>query len=192
MRTFVAILIVALAVTPVFAGENPNVRLFMSGSDVDYVDQIAVPAGVPFDMYLIADCLDTGLRAVAVTATHAIPGFPAGVPAYLLAGTNVIGGFNDPTGWAMAWADCEYPDPVTGFLVIARVPYFASGAGAVTLSAHPTQAYKAVGCDFIADQYCIFQNFGVGMAPSPGDEGCDCDPNPVEDSTWGSIKSLYR
>ncbi len=190
MRTILAFVIVALMVSPVFADENPNVRLFMSGSSTEAVDYMEVPMGT-VDFYLLADCMDTGLRAVALTLTIDVSGM-LGVATFPLAGTQQLGGINNVDGWALAWTDCEYGDSVTGILHIATIPYGAYGAGSAVITAHPSQAFKATGCNFISDQYCVYQNLGVGETAPAGDEDCECEGVPVEDSTWGTIKSLYR
>ncbi|MBD3366773.1 MAG: hypothetical protein GF405_01210 [Candidatus Eisenbacteria bacterium] len=191
MRVVYAALIVVVVAGFAWADENPNGRVFVTADPDSHVSQIDVPAGVPFNIYLVVDCIDTGLRGVAVTMLHDIPGFPAGVPVYLNDGTQTVGGFNDPAGWAIAWADCEYPDPATGMLPVVEIPYFASGPGSVTLSAHPTDGKITLDCGYLEDPYCILQNLGVGEAPPAGDAECTCD-NPVEASTWGGIKALYQ
>ncbi len=188
MKHVIILLAVAVFAVTAYADENPNVRVFLTGATGDYVDQIDVPSGVPFNVYLAADQINTGLRGVAVTMLHNIPGFPAGVPVYIPAGTNAIGGFNDPNGWAMAWANCEPADPVTGILTIAEIPYFASGPGQIWIDPHPSDGYKTIDCNNVADFYCVLQNFGVGMEAPEG----TCEVSPVENDTWGSIKGLYR
>ena len=192
MRTIPAFLIVALLVTPAFAGMNPDVRLFLTGDSEDYVDQIPVPMPwtAPIHIYLVADGLDEGLTGVAMTLMINFPEYVAGPPV-LLPGAYTIGDINDVDGYAIAWSPCAYPDPVTGFLVIADIAWSGGGspaAGTAVLTAHPTETYKATDCSTVADQYCIFQNLGVGCEPPEG----NCEVSPVEDSTWGSIKSLYR
>jgi hypothetical protein len=184
-------MVVLVAVGAAYAGENPDVRVFLTSDCDEIVDQIDVPSGAPFNYYLAADCLNTGLRAVAVTVTIDIPGFPAGTPTYLLPGTNAIGNPGEVGGWAMAWASCEYPDPLTDILCIVQVPYFATGAGTITLSAHPSDGQLTIDCEFAEDVYCIANNFGVGMEPPAGDDDCTCE-SPVEAGSWGQIKALYR
>ncbi|MBD3366775.1 MAG: hypothetical protein GF405_01220, partial [Candidatus Eisenbacteria bacterium] len=70
MKTIVACLMAVVLVVPAFADDNPDGRVFVSGAIDSNVDQIDVPAGVPFNMYLAVDCLDDGLRGVAVTMLH--------------------------------------------------------------------------------------------------------------------------
>ena len=192
MKSILAFLLVALLVTPVFAGENPGVRLFMTADSEDYVDYIDVPGTTqPVPFYLVADCLETGATAVAMTLTNTVPGWQGGAFTYL-PGALTIGGVNDPAGFSLAWADCEYPDPITGFLVIGTFPWCCTGPGTWVITPHPTETRKLTDCDKVADQYCVYQNVGVGVTAPAGDEGCECEVSPVEDSTWGTIKSLYK
>lgn len=189
-RYILVIVAVLVAALPAMADENPNARLFFTFDSTGYSNEIASPPDPnPFNMYLCLDELSTGARAVALTATCTIGGFSAGVPTYPIAGTNVIGAFNSPSGWAIAWANCEAVDAGTGILVVAQVPWFYTGDGTVTITAHPTETHKVIGCNFVADQYCTYQNLGVGVTPPPGDEGCD---SPVEAESWGAIKAMFR
>jgi hypothetical protein len=194
-RVVLVALAVLLAVAPAIAGQNPDVRLFLTGSNTDFVDQVAVPFPYqPIHIYLVADCLGTGVTAVATTVTFNFPGYTAGDPVYADPAALAIGGINDAAGWSIAFTECFYPDPVTKFLVIADI-FWSMGeapvAGTAVLSAHPTQAKKITGCDVIADQYCIYQNLGIGTAPPAGEEPCDCEV-PVDNQTWGAIKAMYR
>ena len=44
----------------------------------------------------------------------------------------------------------------------------------------------------VVNLYCVWLNGGVGGATPPaGDVGCEAN-TPVEDSSWGNIKALYR
>jgi hypothetical protein len=87
----------------------------------------------------------------------------------------------------------------TGFVAcIAVIQYlYLGGPGTLNLLPHgleqPGTGREVLDCEFASDFYCIYANLGVSVPPEPGEDGCDCEPpQPVEDSTWGGIKSLYR
>ncbi len=74
----------------------------------------------------------------------------------------------------------------------ARLSLEYSGQpGDVIIADHPSWPRWVVDCDTELDYYCIGTHGGVGKAPVPGEWGC-FSSTPVESTTWGSIKALYR
>jgi hypothetical protein len=187
----IALMVLALAV-PAFAGENPNVRAFVSftGACPDpYVHYTATTSGL-VDCYLVLDCLGGGVRTVSLTWTTSGFGM-AFAPTYLLPDAQVIGGPDNPAdGWVIASPECTYENEC-GVVVVLNQPYFVSAAGTIELGANPVDGKMVVDCNFDADFFCVFQNGGLGMTAPAGDVDCEA-ASPVEDATWGSIKSLYR
>lgn len=192
-----ALAIVALAATA-FAGQNPDIRIYLDADPNNQIHEIHPNASESFDVYVCLDCFGAGggTRGTAFLLVRTFGGFK-------LAQTSLLGGLDfgdaevDP-GWTLAaGADCVYPD-ADGVVCIGVVQYLYTGvAGTLTLLPHglvePGTGREALDCDFASDFYCIFANLGVSMPPEPGDPDCDClPPVPVEDSSWGGIKALYR
>jgi hypothetical protein len=63
--------------------------------------------------------------------------------------------------------------------------------GDILILDHPDFPRWVVDCNDQVDSYCVFINGGVCKDPVDGEEGCD-GVVPVEASSWGGIKALYR
>ncbi len=187
----ISLMIVALAI-PAFAGTNPDVALFLT---TDATGATAVNTHDPGDFYVYV-CFDGfgaggGMLGAAFTLSKTFSG-------YQLEANNLLGGLavgSPDAGWAIATAgDCAMP--VGGVVVAASLHYLATGVGTITVLPHPTDGAAVADCNNDLDFFCVHSveangvsgNFGVGMDAPNG----DCLPNPVEDSSWGSIKALYR
>jgi hypothetical protein len=198
-RLLIAVAILAFAAAA-YAGMNPDIRIYLDVDPPNVVNEIHPDASATFNVYVCLDCFGegSGTRGTAFLLQRTFTGFK-------LSQTSLMGGLDfgdaevDP-GWTIAaGADCVYPDPTSGAACIAVVQYlYLGGPGTLTLLPHglvqPGTGREALDCDFNSDYYCIYGNLGVSMPPEPGEPDCDCpEPgNPVEDSTWGAIKSLYR
>jgi hypothetical protein len=194
-KVLIALMVLALAV-PVFAGENPRARAFISFDPScetgPYVHQTDICSGF-VDIYLVVDCLDGGVRLVSVLWQTSGFGSPM-MPDYTVFHATAQGaGGPDNTviGWAISAPDCVYPNEC-GIVVIVRQQYYAAAPGTVDILPNPVDGKMIVDCNFDADVYCVLSNGGICMAPNPGDPDCDCAPTAVEDATWGSIKALYQ
>lgn len=106
----------------------------------------------------------------------------------LLPGDLAIGSWD--TGIAMASTQCmEGP-----FVQVARLDVFYSGVpGTVTILPHPTWDTWVDDCGKkrTVHYFCVAGNGGIGMDPPAGDVGCDLN-TPVDETSWGSIKAMYR
>jgi hypothetical protein len=185
-------MVLAMAV-PAFAGQNPNIRAFISFAPTcpdPYVHRTEVCSGL-VNCYFVLDNFgpDGGMRQVSMTWTTT--GFGMAFAAvYNLPGAQVIGGPDNQTGvgWVVSGDSCVYPNEC-GIVVVLNQPYFVTGPGTITITPNPVDGTLVTDCDFDADFYCVLANGGLCMDPPAG----DCPPpSPVEDSTWGSIKALYR
>ena len=192
----IALMVLAMSV-PAFAGQNPDIRAFIS-FDPDcvtgpYVHRTEVTSGL-VDCYIVFDCFgpDGGMRQFSTTFTTTGFGM-AFAMVHFLPGAQVIGApDNQVLGLVVSGDDCVYPNEC-GIVVALNQPYFVQAPGTITLTPNPIDGALVTDCLFAADFYCVLANGGLGMDPPPGDDPCDCEPpSPVEDSTWGSIKSLYR
>ncbi len=195
MRYMVAVLLVViLGVVPAMAGENLNSKMFVTFADTSTVatyqeiedgrriDPVAYTA---FDAYfgLLDYYCFTGI-SFKVENTPGMSSPAAYEP--LLPGGLAIGGFE--TGVTVVSSECVVAEPV----VVAVGHYFYLNLpGDIMIVDHPDFPRWVVDCNDQVDFYCLWQNGGVGMDPTPGDAECFGDV-PVEASTWGVIKSLYR
>jgi hypothetical protein len=194
-RALLSLFLVAFIALPVFAGQNPNLRIFLDADPPTMTSEIHPDASATFNVYVCVDCFGAngGTRGTAFLLQRTFTGFK-------LSQTSLMGGLDfgdaetDP-GWTLAaGADCVYPD-ATGVACIAVIQYlYLGGAGTLDLLPHglvqPGTGREVLDCDFASDFYCISGNLGVSVPPNPG-ESCPCG-SPVEDATWGNIKSLYR
>ena len=198
----IALLIVALAV-PVFAAQNPDIRVYLDfDAEGAGVHQMANPGMFePFDVYVVLDCFgdgggtrglgftferDADLNAIIGTPVNFLGGLSNGNPE---SPTASDGGCN-----MLAGADCVYPD-ANGVVVCGKVPYtYGMGAGYIKIGPNEISGRQVLDCDFADDDlFCVYAHCAIDEAPPAGDPDCDCEPpSPVEDSTWGSIKALYR
>jgi hypothetical protein len=193
-RALIALMVLALAV-PAFAGQNPDVRAFVTfvkDCPDPYVHRTDTVSGL-VNIYLLLDCFgeDGGIRTVSLTWTTTGFGM-AFAPTYYLVGAQVIGGPDNATdGWVIAAPNCTYPNEC-GVVPILNQPYFVMGPGTVTLGPNPVDGQMVVDCNFDFDLFCVLANGGVGMPAPEGDLDCECPIVPVEDKSWGGIKALYR
>jgi hypothetical protein len=197
MKVLIALMVLAIAV-PAFAGTNPNIRAFVTFDPADYVHSTyPAPGFVP--TYICVDCFGeggglTGFSAIVRNTWGGFVGGSADVTIFHPNAQTVIGAPDNVTdGWVVAAPECVLPGP-EGIICIANIPYYYLGTpGEVLIEASPVDGKATVDCNNDLDFFCVLSNGGVGMEPvTPGDEDCDCNPNPVEDNTWGGIKALYR
>ncbi|MFH1502763.1 MAG: hypothetical protein ABIG03_06920 [Candidatus Eisenbacteria bacterium] len=179
MRTFVIVLMVLAVAAGALAGQNPNIRAFVSfDASCDtgpYVHEVSLTSGI-LNSYLILDCFSVsgGMRQVSLTWTTTWFGIPL-APTYYLPGAQAIGGPDDQAvGWVISGNECVYPNEC-GIVVVLLQPYFVVGPGTITLSPNPIDGTLVTDCNFAADYYCIAANGGIGMTPPPGDQDCDCN-----------------
>jgi hypothetical protein len=199
MKALIIALVVLVMAVPAFAGQNPNLAIYL---DLD----TATPAGenticpAPNSTFNVYVCFDGfgdggGLLGAALMFNRTFGGFK-------LTQTNMLGGLSfgdvETEGWAItSGANCAYPD-VNGVLVAAVVNYLYLGTpGMISIIDHPVDGHSAADCNNDLDFWCIHSllshdvsgNLGVCMDAPDGN--CP-EISPVEESSWGSIKALYR
>ncbi|MBD3348673.1 MAG: hypothetical protein GF400_05710 [Candidatus Eisenbacteria bacterium] len=202
MKVLIALMVLALAV-PAFAGENPNVRAFVTMDPADYVHTAMPASGDIVNTYLCFDCFgdpavegDGGLTGVSLVLDFLCGGFTAGSADVTIFHPNaqtVVGGPDDvDNGWVIAAPECVVPGP-SDIICVGMIPWYYLGPGEIQILPSPADGKATVDCNNDLDFFCVLSHGALGVdVTTPGDPDCDCPVSPVEDSTWGAIKSLYR
>ena len=192
-RALFALMAVAFAV-PAFAADNPDIVLGLDAEPPMHVSYIEPAAYEEFNVYVVLSCFGGGggTRGVGILFDRTFAAVKTGQ-------TNLLGGLDmgdvEQDGWSLvAGAECVYPAPETNYVVAGYVSYlFLGGPGTITVLPHPVSGREVLDCNDIPDYFCVYSNFGVlEPAPEPEADCFFCEPSPVEDASWGAIKSLYR
>jgi hypothetical protein len=196
MRNLLAILtVVALAVTAT-AGMNPQVNAYISFDPAGdpLVNAVAPAPYTTVSAYVTLGCVEGGMTTISFLINNVMAQCP-GVMATqafvnLLPGDLAIG--NAFTGGiTLASTECMAMDPV----VVGRVDcFYLGGACCIQILDHADYPRWVVDCQDpgVVDYYCLAGHGSVGGAVCPDGEVCPCGGVPVEDTTWGGIKALYR
>ena len=186
MRTLLAFLLVVAIAVPAFAGDNPSVRLYVDFDPGMYIHRVDPAMYTAFDAYFMLDCF-TGITGVSFMVSNT-PGMSSPA-AYepLLPGGLAIGGFE--TGVTVVSSECVVVEPVA---VAVGHYFYLNLPGDIMIVDHPDFPRWVVDCNDQVDPYCVFMHGGVAKDAIVGDPGCDGVINPVENSSWGGIKALYR
>lgn len=194
-HVLVAIVILAVAI-PAFAGENPNAVVFVTfdpACPAPYNHVIPFSGAGMVDSYVCVGGFGEGggIRALSFSMVASAMLSPM-LPDYSVFDATAQGSGGPGGGdWLIGASVCVYPNEC-GIVTVVRQPFFAMGAGTITIGPSSVDGKMVVDCQFDADQFCVCANGAIGMDPVLGDEDCQCEGSPVEPSTWGSIKSLYR
>jgi len=197
MRLFVALLMVAAMAAPAFAGDNPQVYAYISFDPAgdETMNAVAPAAFTTVDAYFCLGCIDGGMTTVSFALNDAVAGCP-GVMATqsfvnLMPGGLAIGDPFDGVGTTIASTECMTMDPV---IVGYGTYFYLGGACCIEIVDHAEYPRWVVDCQEpgVVDYYCLAGHGSVGDAVCPDGEECPCGGSPVEDATWGGIKSLYR
>ncbi len=192
MKTAMLVLVlVALISTPAFAGENPDIQIYLEIDPPNFIHEIHPEPSATFDVYVCLTCFgpDGGTRGTAFLLNRTFEGFK-------LSQTSLLGGLDfgdaEVDGWTLAaGADCLYPD-AADVVCVGVIQYLYTGVpGTLDLAPHPGTGREVLDCDFQSDFYCILAHLGVSAPPNLG-EDCDCPINPVNETTWGRLKAMYR
>jgi hypothetical protein len=187
----IALMILGLA-SMAAAVQNPDIQIYLDAAPPGYVHEVHPEPNATFDVYVCLDCFGPGggTRGTAFLLVRTFAG-------YKLSQTALLGGLDfgdaEVDGWTIAaGANCVYPDEY-GVVCVGVITYLYLGVpGTLDIVGHPGTGNEVLDCDFLSDYFCVHANLGVSVPPNPGDPGCECEEVPVEDSTWGEIKSLYR
>ncbi|MBD3348671.1 MAG: hypothetical protein GF400_05700 [Candidatus Eisenbacteria bacterium] len=199
----IGLMVLAMSLTA-FAGENPNVRAFVTMDPAGYVHTAMPASGDIVNTYLCFDCFgdpgvegDGGLTGISLVLDYTCGGFTAGsadVTIFHPSAQTVVGGPDDlANGWVIAAPECVVPGP-SDIICVAMVPwYYLDPAGDILILPSPADGKATVDCNNDLDVFCVFSHGALGQeVQTAGDADCDCLAVPVDDTTWGAIKSLYR
>ena len=192
-NALVALMVLALAGFA-FAGQNPDINIYIVDNATGVGNNLVCPApSATFNAYVCFDHFGPGggMLGCSFAFNRTFGGFK-------LSFINMLGGLTigDPEvapGCALT-SGANPVFPTAGIIVAANAMYLYTGVpGTIVLAAHGTDGRAVADANNLLDFWCIRSiptsgNFGVCMDPPPG----DCPTSPVEDSTWGSIKALYR
>ena len=193
MRMLTVIAVVVTFALSAVAGQNPDCQVCIdfSGTATSWSDvqsRVDPEYYTAFDAYFciygINEFTVITLMGSITPGMSATPGFTS-----LLPGGIVIGSWD--TGISMASTVCLTDQ----FLNLAKLELFYLGTpGDIMFLDHPVWPRWVVDCDEPnpeLDFYCVWMHGGVWKDALEGDE--ECFPVvPVEDATWGTIKSMYR
>jgi hypothetical protein len=194
MKILVAILMVAALAGTAFAGGNPNVQAYISfdqsGAGAP-IHEFAPTPYVTFNAYFVLSELDMGMTVVSFMLSDPTVDCPGAFapPSFtnLLPGDLAIGTWN--TGITIASTECLAGTVPVGYLALFPI----TGAPCcLNIIDHPQYPRWVVDCtqpNGLVDYFCVLSNGSMAGAECP--DG-DCGASPVEDTTWGGIKSLYR
>jgi hypothetical protein len=195
MKNLLAILVIAALATTAMAGDNPQVYAYISFDPAGAEDVNAVmPAQyTTVNAYVCLGCVN-GMTTLSFRLNNALAECP-GVMATeqftnLLPGNLGIGDAFTAPGLTVASTECMTMDPV----IVGYASYFyLGGACCIQIVDHADYPRWVVDCNEpgLVDFYCLKGHGSVGGAVCPSGEDCPCG-SPVEDATWGGIKSLYR
>ena len=187
----IALALVALC-APAFAGGNPDIRCYISfdqsGAGAPVYDY-AMTQYEGFKAYVCFTGIEQGITTVSFRLNNPMVDYPGLFASQSFTNLmDIIVG--DPyTGMSLASSTCRSDAiEVVGYLDLFPT---AVGPAAVEILDDPDFPRSVVDCttpNGELDAYCVFQNGSIdGGVPISG----DCW-DPVEASTWGGIKALYR
>jgi len=191
MRAVAIAVLVFLFVGAGTAFANPIVGdwLYIDFDPPNYVHEVYPELFEVVDAYVMfstPDFLWNGLTAVSFTleVTNGMADAQSFTP--LLPGGVAVGQWY--TGVTVTSTDCvptEFP------VMIGRLSFVYNGLpGYIAIGDHPDFPRWIIDCSEPGEmfEYCVHRHGGVHNLGVVG----DCGANPVEDATWGTIKSLYR
>jgi len=174
------------------AGGNPNVRAYIDFDPPNYVHAISPALYATVEAYLCLDNVEEGVTSISFTMQRpdeACPGvFIGGNWQDFFPSGGVIPMNPWPWGVTVYSTECLTSDPLVVGVVTT---FYLGGSCCLEILDHPEYPRWVCDCSDPADvdQYCVLAHGSVGGADCPPG---DCDPVPVEGSTWGTIKALYR
>jgi len=183
-NTLVVLMIAAMAVTA-FAGGNPDVKGYISFDPASRVHAVTPDPYTTVNAYVCFGDLEMGLTSASFKlndVTVDCPGVFA-PPSFTNLLDLAIG--NYLTGITVTSTTClPGPDVAVGYVSL----FYLGGACCIELQEHPDYPLWITDCNSPAqvDYYFYIADGSVG--------GADCYlfVNPVEESSWGSIKALYK
>jgi hypothetical protein len=206
-NVLIALIVLALAVTA-FAGQNPNVAIYLytTSSGIGGTNWTASPSGggvksvyVCFDHFGVGGGMyGASWRFIEVPG----PDYMSSTNQFAGVGGLTIGDPGSAAGIAMTVGPAAVYPNVNGIIILGRIRYTVEGdppgGGSITVVPHATDGRAVADAQNQLDYWCVHSvaynglsgNFGWD-APPTIDGNCT-QPSPVQNETWGSIKALYR
>jgi hypothetical protein len=198
MKTLLAILLgAARAVTAGAQGLNPNVYAYISFDPAG--DETATQiAGAPYttvSAYVCLGMVEGGMTTVSFMLNDVMVQCP-GVMATKAFVPLLPGGLTIGDAFVAPGITCASTDCMTGTVIVGRIDcFFLGGDCCFEILDHVEYPRWVVDCQEPGqvDLYCVKSHgiVGAGQCLTPVDDPCP-EINPVEDSTWGGIKAMYR
>ena len=193
MRCFAIVLVLGVLVQVAPATQNPELRVYLDFDPPNRINTIEPEVGSFFDVYIVCDQFgpDGGLRCVPFAFERTFGGEVVG-QTMLFDGLQ-LGDVEDPEiGWVCVSFECLYPDEA-GQLLFSYVTYYYSGPpGELSIIRTEADEGGAVDCLVERDYYCIGGHAGIWTSAPPGEPECPFGITPVECSSWGVVKALFR
>ncbi len=193
MKYVLTALALAALCVPAFAAGNPDVQIYISFDQSGNGAREHYYTMVPYTYFSAFVCvtgLDMGFTGVSFALTNVdslYPGMFQFPPVFSTPFETQVG--NVYTGISVATGTCRDEEVV----IAGELGMFPVVAGDICIEIKDYPAFPrwVVDCHQPygeVDFYCVFQNGTIGAGVCPVG---DC-PDPVEDSSWGGIKALYR
>jgi hypothetical protein len=189
MKYLAMTVLTLLVACAAFAGGNPSVVTYVDFDPPNMLHYITPDPYTSIDAYICFGDLDMGLTSASFRLTDPMTECPGafGLASFtnILPGDLAIG--NIYTGITLSSTGCEAPPIVcVGYLTVF---YLAGGECCIEVLDHPDYPRWITDCNDPAqvDFYGIMDGGGGAInTPNP------CPVVPVEETTWGSVKALYR
>ena len=190
MRTALTVLLFGLTLVAAAAANPIAVDLFVDFYPPNGVMSVYPAPYTTFNAYVVANLgYLTGDGVYSVSFDVEVPDVMPPVSDFVPADPTytVLGIVGD--GITVIVEDCITSFPAT----LGYVQLFYMGTpGQLQILSHPYlgHVFTTCGDPGSEEDYCYVQGGGIGMEPP--EPLILCSHNPVEDVTWGAIKSLYR
>lgn len=212
MRYVLIAVMVAALTTTAFGGANPNCKIFVhieADDTPDAVDNATVVnellTTTPYQSYYAYIGLtdlgietnpseNDGLTVASFLINDIVASYPGvvgsqGFESLLPGGLAIGNAFSG--GITISGTECT-PGP---FAIIGVVSlFYLTGGCTIEVLDHTEYPRLIVDCtpgEGQRDYYCVWKNGGLGMAAPAGEAGCEAD-TPVLESTWSSVKAMFR
>ncbi len=188
MKTLALATVALLVASGALAGGNPDVIAYVDFDPPNRVHEYWPEPYEWFSAYLCLGDLGDGMRCVSFSFSDWEGWTGYAILENLLPGGSLECDEGNPSpGCTWCATSCQAGPDVP----FARIDiFYESGSFCIEIVDHASYPRRVRDCDDPAgfDEYCILAHGSVNGAACP--EG-DCG-TPVEDGTWGTIKSLYR
>ena len=183
MKRLLVIGLTMLVATTAFAGGNPNVKAYVSFDEFGRIHDALPAPYTTINAYICFGDLDMGLTSASFAVNDVAVDCPGvfAPPSFTNLLDLAIGDYLG--GITVSATECKPgPDVAVGYVSL----FYIGGECCVQILPHPDYPGWVTDCNSPAevDFYTYIADGSVG--------GALCMVNPVEDSSWGGIKAMYR